>query len=446
MVPAREDVMFDAKLGIFLRPYYKVKIEIKLPSISIPGQSISNWDLMEKLKKSASPVKMDGIRVVDSNTTSVVFDAELLTRKELSLVKHSLDGMGLKVVGWSEPLKVACSEATSDFPTRHAWEKHFGDSAEKKEPGLRPDTIHLSKVPANWFNDGIIDGPCERLFKKTFEAFGCVRLVDIPICDPLRIQMNPRISGLPKKTASFGPEILFDGYVQFVDLTAFTQAMEALRDRKWIRKVNGKEYTANVRIDFDRSEHLSNGKLVMREAEKDRLMAEQRKKVEEDRKNALELEKKAGLELELKEKRRLEREENRRLKRELAKRRAEESKLFEQRKIEETNDSEQQAKLEETKKLQAERLLMVVFKRIERKEKTLPQEKLLIDDVEQEENLNTSIFSTNTEENDLRESLLRATLIRHQEEKMRQRLLEKICIEQENDYGEMSNKQKKKKY
>lgn len=47
--------------------------------MTVPGQSISNWDLMERLKRAVDPIQMDSIKVRESNMDSVIFEAELLS-------------------------------------------------------------------------------------------------------------------------------------------------------------------------------------------------------------------------------------------------------------------------------------------------------------------------------------------------------------------------------
>lgn len=86
---------------------------------------------------------------------------------------------------------------------------------DEMKPGERPDTIYISHLPVRWFcprhmeNDKNVK-PSESIFKRIFERFGEVRLVDIPLCDPYRQQMKSHISGI--KTFSFDQEEFFEGY------------------------------------------------------------------------------------------------------------------------------------------------------------------------------------------------------------------------------------------
>lgn len=80
--------------------------------------------------------------------------------------------------------------------------------------GERPDTVHISNLPIKWFaprhmiNEESVK-PSENIFKRIFEKFGDVKVVDIPICDPYRSQMKSHMSGM--QTFTFENEMYFEG-------------------------------------------------------------------------------------------------------------------------------------------------------------------------------------------------------------------------------------------
>lgn len=41
--------------GLYLKPVAKLNISVQLPPLKSPGSSISNWEVMEKLKKMIKP-------------------------------------------------------------------------------------------------------------------------------------------------------------------------------------------------------------------------------------------------------------------------------------------------------------------------------------------------------------------------------------------------------
>lgn len=45
-------------VGLYVKPSAKMTVTVSLPPLKQPGQSISNWDLMEKIKKAISPIEV----------------------------------------------------------------------------------------------------------------------------------------------------------------------------------------------------------------------------------------------------------------------------------------------------------------------------------------------------------------------------------------------------
>jgi splicing factor, arginine/serine-rich 17 len=127
-----------------------------------------------------------------------------------------LDGRKVKLNGINEYAQVKASEAKCDFPTRHDWDSYFRDAknCDEMKAGERPDTVYISNLPIKWFcarhheNDDNVK-PSENLFKRIFEKFGEVRVVDIPICDPYRNQMKTGLTGL--KNFAFDNDMYFEG-------------------------------------------------------------------------------------------------------------------------------------------------------------------------------------------------------------------------------------------
>ncbi|PIK45844.1 putative A-kinase anchor protein 17A [Apostichopus japonicus] len=96
-----------------------------------------------------------------------------------------------------------------------------------------------------------------------------------------------------------------------MEYIGFVKAMDALKGMKLMRKMKeGKAYTAEIKVDFDRTKHLSNKSIRKRERERQRLIqlekerAEQKmkEKEEEDRKREEERKQKELEELERKRK------------------------------------------------------------------------------------------------------------------------------------------------
>lgn len=144
------------------------------------------------------------------------FEAELEDRNKLKNVVGRLDGRKVKLNGFNDYAQVKAQEAKCDFATRHDWDSFFRDARNMDEmkAGERPDTVYLSNLPIKWFcarhleNDDNVK-PSESLFKRIFEKYGEVRVVDIPIVDPYRNQMKSGLTGL--KNFSFDNDMYFEG-------------------------------------------------------------------------------------------------------------------------------------------------------------------------------------------------------------------------------------------
>ena len=52
--------------GLYVKPVAKVNISVQLPQLKSPGASISNWEVMEKLKKMIKPDSFLVLKVVFS--------------------------------------------------------------------------------------------------------------------------------------------------------------------------------------------------------------------------------------------------------------------------------------------------------------------------------------------------------------------------------------------
>lgn len=111
------------------------------------------------------------------------------------------------------------------------------------------------------------------------------RYVDIPICDPYRNKMKDHISGI--KNCTWENKTFFEGYIQFKDYMGFSKCMDYLRDMKLLHKEEDEIFAVDIKVDFDRSKHLSEASIRRREIVRDRLVKKQREK-EEKEKNELE--------------------------------------------------------------------------------------------------------------------------------------------------------------
>ena len=180
---------------------------------------------------------------------------------------------------------------------RSDWDSFFKENKEMNEmkPGERPDTIHIEHLPCKWFvnyqdKSGLAhDKPSDFVLKKAFSTFGDVKIVDIPMLDPYRHKMKKSVAGM--KTFSFGQDLVFEAYIQYKEYIGFVKAMNALKGMKLCYKdrESPRAWTSSIKVDFDKSKHLSETMIKQRRSERDRLIQEEREKeVEENRRKNIE--------------------------------------------------------------------------------------------------------------------------------------------------------------
>lgn len=240
--------------GLYLKPIARLNISVQLPQLKSPGSSISNWEVMEKLKKMIKPDQFLVLKVVKSTLEFVRFEGEVENKSKLKLYISQLEGKVIKLSGFSEVLKVRAAEAKIIFPSRHDWDSFFRDAKNMNEmkPGERPDTIHLRDLPCRWFanrKDKERDVPSEFIIRKVFETFGEIRCVDVPVLDSYRKEMTSSKGTI--QTFSFGQDFLFEAYIQFTEYMGFVKAMTALRGMKLMFKEDeNKALTASIRVSI----------------------------------------------------------------------------------------------------------------------------------------------------------------------------------------------------
>ncbi|XP_022084750.1 A-kinase anchor protein 17A-like [Acanthaster planci] len=371
--------------GLYLKPIAKLNISVTLPQMKMEGKSISNWEVMEKLKRMAKPDSFLVLRVSKSSLEFLRFEAEVEAKSLIKVLILRLDGKVIKLSGFPEPLKVRAAEAKISFPNRHDWDSFFRDAKNMNEnnPGERPDTIKIESLPCKWFSSTAEpDKPSELIIKKIFELFGEIRNVDIPMLDPYRHESQV-IGGNFRTFSSFNT-LTFEAFIQYTEYIGFVKAMDALKGMKLMKKETitdenekeGKAYTADIKVDFDKTRHLCAKSIQKREKERQRLIQlekqrEEQKRLEreeEERKQEEERRRKEQEELyriqrkqaklTRKEERRQQREEKRRQLREEKKRQRQEQEL--QRRI----ALEERKLLIALRQLESIRLLTELFERV----------------------------------------------------------------------------------
>ncbi|XP_034549612.1 A-kinase anchor protein 17A [Notolabrus celidotus] len=298
-----EAVCLSSEYNLYLKPIAKMTISVALPQLKLPGKSISNWEVMERVKGMVAPDQFSVLRISKSTMDFIRFEGEVENKTVVKSLLSRLDGKSIKLSGFTDVLKVRAVENKVDFPTRHDWDSFFRDAKDMNEtlPGERPDTIHLEGLPCRWFSQKdsqFPDRPAEEVLTTVFQTFGKVRNVDIPMLDPYREEMMDKNFN----TFSFGGHLNFEAYVQYQEYCGFTKAMDTLRSMKLMLKGDdGKAVACNIKVTFDTSKHLSELALKRRGLERLKLQELERQREEQKRREKEEEERRKEEERKLKE-------------------------------------------------------------------------------------------------------------------------------------------------
>ena len=288
---------FYLPAGLFLKPEARVWIEVKLPEIKSTGTSISNWEVMEKIKALSQPVEFLSLRVVNYSRELIQFEGELESVRNLRKIILLLHGKSMKLSGFSEFLKLKAKQLLPPQPTKAEWEEYFQargvPTFDEGRPGERPDTVRIKGLPVKWFVSKTSDGrPCPKVLAQAFQKFGPV--AQVGIYDPTAAAALGRKED---SFASFGPGsrlFYFEAYIQYEKYAGFISAMNALKGMSVLRlEDGGKEAVARVTVDFDKTAFLSERSVRKRTRAEERRQQEiaERRRTEEERRKAEELKK-----------------------------------------------------------------------------------------------------------------------------------------------------------
>ncbi|EEC08000.1 splicing factor, arginine/serine-rich 17A, putative, partial [Ixodes scapularis] len=314
-------------LGLYLKTVARLNVSIQLPQMKTPGKSISNWEVMEKLRQAIRPEEFTTLKISKTTLEFIRFEGEVENKSALKTIVSRLEGSTVKLSGFPDNLRIRAAEAKVPFPTRHDWDSYFRDARDMDEmkPGERPDTIYVQGLPCKWFADKRRDPdrPSELLVRQAFSSLGEVRCLDIPLLDPYQKDM------LCVGAADIHCE-------QHESMTVGTRMLSANHMQSKSRL---------IRVDFDKSQHLSEESITRRQQEKLKMEALEREREEREELRERKREEKQRR----KEERKRREEEERRRKEEEAQRlkEAEEQRLREEEELRRKAEEEARKKREE---------------------------------------------------------------------------------------------------
>lgn len=240
--------------GLFLKPYVKLSISIKVPVFPDQTFVLNPRHLTDHLVRATHPFRINSLSLVKSTLEIVRFSCEVECISDVGKILSRLNDLTIKLEGLGKPLKVKANVVKTDFPSKEEWESYFKShgSMRSSQPGERPDTLYLSNLPSKWFTKTGCQ-PSEIMLVKIFQQFGPISAVDIPSNDPYRNRMK----GHKSNVYSFDQHTYFDAYVQFKEYVGFANAMETLRDKKLVKKTRDAAYWCKIKGGGKKCAHRS---------------------------------------------------------------------------------------------------------------------------------------------------------------------------------------------
>ncbi|XP_006003933.1 A-kinase anchor protein 17B [Latimeria chalumnae] len=278
-----EAVELSACHCLYLKPIAKLVINVMLPEFKEPTKSISNWEVMDKLKNMVYPDQFTTLRVSKSTMDFIRFEGEVETKTLVQTITAKLHGKTLKLNGFKDIMNIVANEAQIDFPTQEDWESFFNKTGENVDtPEEKPNTIHLEGLPCKWFvyKETTGDKPSEELVRQVFETFGKIRNIDVPMLDPYREDMT----GKNFNIFNFGGVHTFEAFIQYQEYADFVNAMQAMKGMKLMYKGDdGKALACTIKVTFDTTKHLSDASVERRHFERLKLQELEQQRKEEKR-------------------------------------------------------------------------------------------------------------------------------------------------------------------
>ncbi len=217
-------------------------------------------------------------------------EAEIENKSSFKNLLSKLDNCSLRTDQYTDVLRVRAAESKLIYPNRHEWESFYKNESSSDPaiadltidtmlPGERPDTVYLSDVPCKWFADRklltySLDHytlkPSEFVLRDVFSIFGEVRLIDIPMLSNGGSSVKKQASSSDLLNLNSLNLPTFDAYIQYKDYISFVKAMDTFRGMKLLH-IDERDasiaHTAIIRVDFDKTRHLSDKEIQRRKIE-----------------------------------------------------------------------------------------------------------------------------------------------------------------------------------
>lgn len=101
-----EAVCLSSQYNLYLKPIARMTVSVALPQLKLPGKSISNWEVMERVKAMVAPEQFSVLRISKSTMDFIRFEGEVENRAVVKGLLGRLDGKTIKLSGFTDVLKV----------------------------------------------------------------------------------------------------------------------------------------------------------------------------------------------------------------------------------------------------------------------------------------------------------------------------------------------------
>ncbi len=101
-----EAVCLSSEYNLYLKPIAKMTVSVALPQLKLPGKSISNWEVMERVKAMVAPEQFSALRISKSTMDFIRFEGEVENKTVVKSLLSRLDGKSIKLSGFTDVLKV----------------------------------------------------------------------------------------------------------------------------------------------------------------------------------------------------------------------------------------------------------------------------------------------------------------------------------------------------
>lgn len=241
-----EAVELSAIYHLYLKPKSKLIISIILPEETEQCKPISNRDILEELKNLVAPDHFSSLRVSKTSKEFIRIEGETDTKDLADRLLEKLNGQSLPISCLPKPLQMAVIRAPADVPVNDNTKKLLTEAEDLEDNAVNYtlSCIHLEGLPCKWFLAlGLnTEKPSEVVVRSSFEKFGNIVNIDIPMLDPYRED------GGGNQLGPGGPQP-FDAFLQYEKISSAVDAVRSIQGMKLMFTAeDGKSLACDIKV------------------------------------------------------------------------------------------------------------------------------------------------------------------------------------------------------